>query len=187
VQLSILVDQLQELSIAEAGRLEYSLDEFDLAPVVARETERARDAAREGVQVDSDCAEGTIVSADGERVAQVIRNLLSNAVRHTDSGSIHVACGGATGGIQVVVADTGEGIPEEDLPYVFERFYRADAARARETGGAGIGLALARRVVEDHGGRMWLESERGEGTKAGFFLPSQAELGVARANRARRA
>jgi signal transduction histidine kinase len=185
VQLSILVDQLQELSVAEAGRLEYSVDEFDLAVVVAREVERARDAARDGVEVDSACGEGTMVSADGERVAQVVRNLLSNAVRHTDSGSIAVACAPAEGGVEIIVSDTGEGIPDEDLPYVFERFYRADAARARETGGAGIGLALARRIVEDHGGRMWLDSERGEGTRAGFFLPSEAEPGAARVRAAR--
>ncbi len=173
VQLSILVDQLQELSVAEAGRLQYSVDEFDLEAVVARETERARDVARDGVEVGADCREGTVVRADGERIAQVIRNLLSNAVRHTDSGSIVVGCTATADGVDVVVSDTGEGIPEADLPYVFERFYRADAARARETGGAGIGLALARRIVEDHGGRMWLESERGEGTTAGFFLPTE--------------
>jgi two-component system sensor histidine kinase BaeS len=173
VQLSRLVDQLQELSVAEAGRLEYSMSDVDLCKVTRKEVERAEKAAPAGVALRVECRRGTDVRADDQRLAQVVRNLVSNAVRHTDAGTIVATCSHKDEGVEVVVRDTGEGIPEEDLPHVFERFYRADSARARETGGAGIGLALAKRIVEDHGGRIWIESEPGIGTRAGFWLPER--------------
>ena len=77
----------------------------------------------------------------------------------------------ATSSVQVSVSDTGAGIPPEHLPHVFERFYRVDSSRARSTGGSGIGLAIARQLVEAHGGRIWVESERGIGSTFHFILP----------------
>jgi signal transduction histidine kinase len=102
-----------------------------------------------------------------------------NAVRHTEVGSITVTVTPAEGAAIVTVTDTGEGIPAADLPYIFERFYRADAARASGTGGSGLGLAIAKRIVEDHQGSVFATSVAGEGSTIGFRLPLAApQVGV---------
>ena len=113
------------------------------------------------------------VHVDDRRVLQVLGNLVSNAVRHTPAGGqvkLSARRDGTTQGV-IGVADTGEGIPAEDLPRVFERFYRADRSRSRRSGGTGLGLAIARQLVEAHGGRIWVESEMGMGSTFSFTLP----------------
>jgi len=174
--LSRLVDDLQELSLAEAGQLRYERTDLDLADLVDEELERARALAQPGVTLRREGAGGP-VCADPDRVGQVVRNLLSNALRHTEQGSVVVAVApNASGGARVEVRDTGVGIPAADLPYVFERFYRADTSRAGVTGGAGIGLAIAARIIEDHGGHMFADSDPGVMTVVGFEIPG-AETG----------
>ena len=112
------------------------------------------------------------VDADRERVHQVLYNLLDNAVRFTPSGgAVTVSAHRHDGSVEVQVADTGVGIPPEHLPRLFERFYRADPARSREDGGTGIGLAIARSVVEAHGGHIRAESRLGKGSVFTFDLP----------------
>lgn len=170
-QLSRLVDDLQELSAADAGSLTYRMERIVLAPVIDAEVVRARARAGERVKVTSACTTTLGVTADEGRVAQVLRNLLDNAMRHTDSGEIRVSCREEDGRAVIEVADTGEGIPDADLPYVFERFYRADTARARDTGGSGIGLAVSRRIVEDHGGTVFARNGERGGAVVGFTLP----------------
>jgi two-component system sensor histidine kinase BaeS len=170
-QLSRLVDDLQELSAADAGRLTYRMGRIDLARLIEAETTRARTRASERVRVIADCTNAFEVTGDDGRLAQVLRNLLDNALRHTDSGEVRVTCAAQDGRVVVEVADTGEGIPAPDLPYVFERFYRADAARARDTGGSGIGLAISRRIVEDHDGRVFARNREGGGAVVGFSIP----------------
>jgi signal transduction histidine kinase len=109
-------------------------------------------------------------------IGRVLRNLLDNALRHTpEGGEIKLTAGLEEGLVSVSVTDTGEGISAEDLPRVFERFYRGEASRSRDgfdSGGAGLGLAIARGFVEAHGGRIWAESRAGEGTRVSFSLPS---------------
>jgi two-component system sensor histidine kinase BaeS len=170
-QLSRLVNDLQELSAADAGRLSYRMDRTDLAEVARAETARASTRAAHDVRVECLCTGPVPVVGDEGRLAQVLRNLLDNALRHTDSGLIEVRCSASAGMAHVVVADTGEGIPATDLPYIFERFYRADTARARDTGGSGIGLALSRRIVEDHGGTVFARNADGGGAVVGFSMP----------------
>ena len=112
------------------------------------------------------------VFADRERVHQVLFNLLDNAVRFTPAGGrVTVSAFRHDGSVDVVVADTGPGISAEHLPRVFERFYRVDESRSRVDGGTGIGLAIARSVVEAHGGRIWADSEPGRGSTFTFELP----------------
>jgi histidine kinase len=112
------------------------------------------------------------VFADPERVHQVLFNLLDNAVRFTPAGGrITITASRHNGAVDVAVADTGPGIQAEHLPRVFDRFYRVDEARSRDDGGTGIGLAIARSVVEAHGGRIWAESEPGRGSTFTFELP----------------
>ena len=110
--------------------------------------------------------------ADAERVHQVLFNLLDNAVRFTPPGGrVTVRASTRNGSVDVAVADTGPGIASEHLPRVFERFYRVDPGRSRDEGGTGIGLAIARSVVEAHGGRIWAESQPGKGSVFTFELP----------------
>ncbi|MBA4370448.1 MAG: two-component sensor histidine kinase [Coriobacteriaceae bacterium] len=171
--LSHLVDDLQELSVAEAGRLAYDMRRLDVGALAAREGERARDLLPEGVALEVQTAPDLPrVVGDEMRLAQVLRNLLGNAARHTERGSITLACTREDGDVRVEVRDTGEGIPEADLPHIFERFYRADSARAAGTGGAGIGLAISRSIVRDHGGEVFALSVPGAGTTVGFRLPA---------------
>lgn len=170
--LTALVDDLQELALAEAGQLSYDRRDIDIADLARREAERARALAAAGVEVVADVrVPEALVNADERRISEVLRNLLANGVRHTVRGSITVDVA-VDGDFAVVrVIDTGEGIPAEDLENVFERFYRADAARASSTGGAGLGLAIARRIVEDHGGSVFAEQTPGGGATVGFTLP----------------
>ena len=173
--LSRLVDDLQELSAAEAGRMQYLRGRIDLAALVAREVERASLQVAAGVEVELSLPEGSVsVEADERRVAQVLRNLLGNAARHTTAGAISVSVRERGFEAVVEVSDSGEGIPEEDLPYIFERFYRADSSRSAASGGAGIGLAISRMIVVDHGGDVFVSSAPGKGTTIGFTLPLDA-------------
>jgi signal transduction histidine kinase len=117
--------------------------------------------------------------ADWRRITQVLSNLLTNALRHTPEGGCVTMSGqlcttadeGDEGMIVVTVADTGTGIPPEDLPYIFERFWRGERSRSRAGGGTGLGLAIARQLVEMHGGTVRVESTPGRGSRFQFTLP----------------
>ncbi|HSK46916.1 MAG TPA: HAMP domain-containing sensor histidine kinase [Coriobacteriia bacterium] len=171
--LSLLIDDLQELAVAEAGRLRYDMRQLDLSDVLSREAEHARPLLHTGVKLHVALGSAPVlVEGDERRLAQVVRNLLSNAARHTRDGSITLELEHLDGRATIRVSDTGEGISAEDLPHIFERFYRADASRASQTGGAGLGLAISRSIVRDHGGEVFAESEVGRGTVLGFSLPA---------------
>lgn len=171
LHLSALIDDLQELSVAESGRLRYTMRPVDLSALVAREAERHATATHEGVTLTWDASATAVVEGDDIRLSQVVRNLLGNAIRHTRCGTIIATVIIDAGSAVVTVTDTGEGIAHDDLPYVFERFYRADSARASHTGGSGLGLAIARRIVLDHGGTVLAQSVLGEGSSIGFRVP----------------
>jgi two-component system, OmpR family, sensor histidine kinase BaeS len=169
--LSRLVEDLQELAAAEAGQLRYEMHPMDLAVAACRAVEHAAARAHDGVALTCESIGESPVVADEGRIGQVMRNLLDNALRHTESGSVTVVTSQDAGRAIVEVLDTGGGIPDADLPYIFERFYRADAARARDTGGSGVGLAVSRRIVEDHGGQVFARNREGGGAVIGFTLP----------------
>ena len=174
--LSRLVDDLQELSVAEAGRLHYERVRFDMCSLISAERDRARRIAPSGVTVDAQCPDRAVwVEGDEFRIAQVVRNLLTNSVRHTAAGRIDVRVLPDADRVRVEVSDTGEGIAPEDLPFIWERFYRADVARASSTGGSGLGLAIARRIVADHGGTVFASSTEGAGSTIGFEVPATGE------------
>lgn len=173
--LSRIVDDLQELALAEAGRLTYEMGPLDLVALVAGETARAAALARPGVEVRTPPVDSVvIVTGDEGRLAQVMRNLLANAARHTAAGHIEVTVSAREGIAEVRVGDTGEGIAAEDLPHIFERFYRVDSVRSPGAAGAGLGLSISRRIVADHGGEMFAESIEGAGATIGFRLPVSA-------------
>jgi signal transduction histidine kinase len=172
--LSRLVADLQDLSLAEAGQLRLARQPVSLQDVVLHTEQMVQPALAQKrltlrVQVPADLP---AVKADPERVAQVLRNLLTNAITHTPSeGEITVAAERDGAMVSISVRDTGAGIAPEHLPYLFERFYRADASRARATGGTGLGLAIVKQLVEAHGGRVGVESRPGEGARFTFSLP----------------
>jgi signal transduction histidine kinase len=173
-RLGRLVDQLLDLSRLESGDVPLQREQVSLAPLVAQvlsEIEVAR--PDRGVALERRLA-GDLppVFADRERIHQVLFNLLDNAVRFTPHGGrVTVSAERHNGAVDVHVADTGPGIAAEHLPRLFERFYRVDPARSQKDGGTGIGLAIARSVVEAHGGRIWAESIPGAGSVFTFELP----------------
>jgi signal transduction histidine kinase len=173
-----LVDDLQELSLAEAGQLTLERQSVCVADIVSQVVTAAAPRAEAGqVDLRMDVPDDLpLIQVDVRRVGQVLRNLVDNALRHTPSGGeVVVGCSAVDSGVEVSVRDTGCGIDASDLPYVFERFYRADKSRSRDTGGVGLGLAIARQLVEAHGGRIEVESERGKGTRFFFVLPAEQE------------
>jgi len=112
------------------------------------------------------------VNIDSHRIKQVLLNLLENAIAHTESGgTITVTAKEQDDKICISVTDTGEGIPPEELPLVFERFYRVDKSRTRATGGSGLGLTIAKRLVEAHGGTIEATSQAGQGSTFTFTIP----------------
>jgi signal transduction histidine kinase len=172
--LSRLVDELQELSLAEAGELKLVYQAEDIANVVKQAvTSWQPQVAAKEISLSLDLPDNLpLVNIDRQRVNQVLHNLLENAVAHTHKGgTINVAAMTQGDWVEVCVSDTGEGIPAEDLPNIFERFYRVDRSRARATGGSGLGLTIAKRLVEAHGGQITVQSELGKGSSFSFTLP----------------
>jgi signal transduction histidine kinase len=169
-----LVEDLQELSLVEAGQLRLERRPMALIDVVDSAVEATcPQAVADELTLIVDVSESLpLADIDPQRIGQVLRNLLCNGMTHTPSGGeISISAYAEEGWIVVCVRDTGTGIAEEDLPHVFDRFYRADRSRSRATGGAGLGLAIVRQLVESHGGRVSVESEPGRGTAFTFTLP----------------
>ncbi len=175
--LSRLVDDLRELALADAGQLRLNSQPTVAASIIENTADNLSMAAEEegislSVQLPPDLPS---VQADPDRLAQVLRNLLVNALRHTPSGgSVVVRAAPVAGAVEIAVADTGEGIPPQDLPRIFDRFWRGDRARARDNrwpGSTGLGLSVARSLVEAQGGRIWAESTVGQGSTFHFTLP----------------
>jgi signal transduction histidine kinase len=134
---------------------------------------REDQATTKGISVSADLPKKlSPVNIDSRRISQVLFNLIDNAIAHTPrGGSITITARQLDNWVEISVEDTGEGIPAEDLSNVFERFYRVDKSRARATGGAGLGLAIAKSLVEAHGGRIEVRSEEGKGSRFSFTLP----------------
>jgi signal transduction histidine kinase len=178
VLLAQLVDDLQDLTLADAGQLSLHREPLRLADALVRAQQALLPQAEDkGVQLRVEPPASALPNAlaDDRRVGQILRNLISNAIRHTPpGGQVVLSAATSPDGVEVVVRDTGEGIAAEHLPHVFERFYRADSSRARATGGAGIGLAVVKQLVEAHHGRVTVQSTPGEGSTFRFALPAVA-------------
>ncbi|NYE57698.1 HAMP domain-containing sensor histidine kinase [Carboxydothermus ferrireducens] len=166
-RLSRLVEELRELSLAEAGELkilpvEVEVNQF-FSEVAAPFTSLAE---AKSISFETTLpAKGERYSFDPDRMKQVVYNLLTNAFQYTgEGGKVKLEVKLLDGKLLIEVTDTGPGIPPEDLPYIFERFYRGEKSRSRATGGSGLGLAIAKSLVEAHGGKIWVESTEGQGT-----------------------
>ena len=179
--LSRLVKDLRTLSQAEAGKLNLSPAPGDLVGLVSSVVRATEPEAMRKHVVLEFRSEPDLPKAmmDSDRVSQVLANLLSNALRYTSDGdSIEVAVarhsgnGNAGPGLLVSVADTGQGISEQDVPHIFDRYYQGAQPREKRAGGSGIGLAVVKELVEAHKGKVWLNSAPGEGSTFFFTLPT---------------
>lgn len=173
-RLERLTNDVQELSVAEAGHLSLNLKPLVLKPLLHHLIQTlSAQLDEEGPTLRLDYPNDTpLVLADAARTEQVLMNLLSNALRHTTSGTIMVRVEPSAKDVWIAVQDTGSGIAAEDLPHVFERFWRSQASRSQSTRGTGIGLAIARRLVELQGGQIVVESQLGVGSTFRFSLPT---------------
>lgn len=176
-----LVEDLRELSLAEAGQIELHLQPVAVGSLLEREAILfAEQAAAHQVQINLEVNEPIApLQGDPERLAQILRNLISNALRHTPPGGTITLrakympdASSQTGLIRIEVADTGAGIAAEDLPHIFERFYRADRGRARAAGGSGLGLAITAQLVHLHHGMIGAMSQPGQGTQIWMVFPA---------------
>jgi two-component system sensor histidine kinase ResE len=170
-----LVDDLHDLARAEAGKLDLEKQPILLRDIVKRAIESVRVKLEEkGIDLKVDSGEDALLDVDPDRVHQVFQNLIDNAVIHVEEGGhIRITTELEDGYVRVSVSDDGEGIPEKDLPHIFNRFYRVDSSRSRSSGGTGLGLTIAKELVEAHGGEIEVSSERGQGATFSFTLPLQ--------------
>jgi signal transduction histidine kinase len=175
-RLNRLVDDLQELSRVESGAYELDLRPTQIAPLLETLVKRFRQQfGAKRVELDLDLPAGLPpILADEHRILQVLSNLTANALQYTPAGgTVSISAARTNGTIRITVRDTGAGIAPEHLTHLFDRFYRVDKSRSRAAGGgSGIGLTIAKYLVEAHGGKIWVESEgAGEGSAFSFTLP----------------
>jgi signal transduction histidine kinase len=175
--LARLIEDLRTLSLAETGQLRFQPRAIDLKEMLQQvidgfQAQLASKNISAVLEAPDDLSQAWV---DPDRTAQVMRNLLSNAFRYTpEGGNITVRLTPGSDGITVLVTDTGAGIAPEDLPYIFDRFYRVDRSRTRSTGGSGLGLAIVKQLVEGQGGHVWADSVIGKGSTFAFRVPDSA-------------
>ncbi|OJF18173.1 MAG: hypothetical protein A6D91_09580 [Bacillaceae bacterium G1] len=173
-----LVNELLDMARIQSGQLKLQIQEVDLVGLcthVLNKFEKMAEESRIGLSLKQETPV-PLVAADSDRMEQVLTNLVDNALKHTpDGGSITVRLRKLTDEVLLEVEDTGVGIPTEDLPFVFERFYKTDKARTRGKTGTGLGLAIVKNIVEAHGGMITAKSQVGKGTTFSIVLPLEPE------------
>ena len=181
LRLSRLIDDILDLAKLESGSMSISFDLLDIRELVFRvQNVFGPQAAQKGIELRSEVispkeGEEILVFGDSDRLQQVLTNFLDNALRHTEfGGKITISVEASDARVIVKVADTGSGIDPEALPYVWERFYKADKSREKSKKGTGLGLAISRGIIENHGGEVFATSKPGEGATFGFVI-SRAE------------
>jgi signal transduction histidine kinase len=172
-----LINAVLDLSKIEAGQLTLSISDYSMMEVVHTAVASVESLAAEkqltlSIELSPELPPG---KGDERRLAQVLLNLLGNAIKFTDAGEIRVRVTASDGAFLVAVSDTGSGISEVDQAKIFEEFQQADSSSTKEKGGTGLGLSIAKRIVEMHGGRIWVESSPGHGSTFWFTLPMRIE------------
>ncbi|WP_241773250.1 ATP-binding protein [Bacillus sp. LL01] len=170
-----LVNDLLDLARMEAGHISLNYEDANVTAFVEKITRKFQGLAKEKAIILQSHVEGEgFIEMDVDRMEQVMTNLVDNAIRHTaDEGSITINVKMMNKGVKIDVKDSGHGIPEEDLPFVFERFYKADKARTRGRAGTGLGLAIVKNIVDAHQGTISVHSKENEGTTFSIFIPQK--------------
>ena len=174
--LSALIDDLFQMAQLNAGGFQLELEDSSLTDLVSDTLESFTELATRQNLTLSGSVDPNLdpVRMDTRRIGRVLNNLIGNAIRHTPAhGEVKVTAWRTNSGVEVSVEDTGEGIRADDLPHIFDGFYRGEKSRSRATGGAGLGLAISRGIVQAHGGEIKVESEVGKGSRFTFHLPNQ--------------
>jgi two-component system phosphate regulon sensor histidine kinase PhoR len=169
-----LIEDLLTISRLESGQAALNPQEVGLHALVARVLDDVQGQVGDRqVTLKNEIQPGTKVWADSDRLQQVFANLIENAIKYgRTGGKIRIGQQESKNGkVEIFVEDDGPGIPVESQARIFERFYRLDRARSRETGGTGLGLAIVKHIVQAHGGEVWVQSTPGEGSKFIFSLP----------------
>ena len=174
--MSVLVDELTFFTKIDSNTVPYNfmiLDASDYFTDCIEELGLDMEVKNLKLDFVNGIEKGTKVSADPEQLKRVINNIIGNSVKYMDKpeGEIVVRLCDVDGNIRIELSDNGPGIAKKDLPYIFDRFYRADASRNSKKGGTGLGLAIAQKIIEEHGGKIWAKSEEGVGTSICFTLP----------------
>jgi signal transduction histidine kinase len=172
-----LINDVLDLSKIEAGQLTLSLNEYSMAEVVQTAFTSVEALAAEkkldlNVEISKDLVIGR---GDEQRLAQVILNLLGNAIKFTDEGEVKVEATVSDESFVISVSDTGPGLAEADQQKIFEEFYQVDGSSTRKKGGTGLGLSISKKIIEMHGGRIWVESAPGKGSTFRFSVPVRVD------------
>ncbi|MHB0999417.1 MAG: two-component system histidine kinase PnpS [Armatimonadota bacterium] len=172
-RLTALSDDLLDLAKIEAERRTIGTETFPLSEIVSQAISQLQPGAtHKDIELYSDIADDICVDADRDAVCQILTNLVDNAIKYTlQGGKVHLSASNEKNHVAINVTDTGVGIPAADLPRIFERFYRVDRARSRESGGTGLGLSIVKHLVEAHGGKVNVSSIPGTGSTFTFTLP----------------
>lgn len=173
-----LVNELLDLARMEAGHIQLSVEEIDVQPYIQKIIRKFQVLAKEkDIELTVNLSNQVdLAILDADRIEQVLTNLIDNAIRHTpQEGKVELTVKLDLRGLYFEVSDSGSGIPEEDLPFVFERFYKADKARTRGRSGTGLGLAIAKNIIDAHKGHISVQSKLGQGTTFSFFIPQKTE------------
>ena len=172
-RMTAIIEDLLTLSKLESHQMPMSFEPLDIRNIISGVIQGFEKQVKDkGIEIIMDVGDTTPkVMGDKGRIEQVIVNLIDNAIKYTNSGTVKVWAGKRDNMLQVDVEDTGIGIPEKDIPRIFERFYRVDKGRSRELGGTGLGLAIVKHIIQGHNGKIWVESQLGKGTTFRFTLP----------------
>jgi len=173
-RMTALIEDLLTLSKLESHQMPMSFEPLDIRNIISGVIQGFEKQVKDkGIEIVMDIADGEIpkVTGDKGRLEQVVVNLVDNAIKYTNDGAVKVVAKKLDNILRVDVEDTGIGIPEKDIPRIFERFYRVDKGRSRELGGTGLGLAIVKHIIQGHNGKIWVESQLGKGTTFSFTLP----------------
>ncbi len=173
-RMTALIEDLLTLSKLESHQMPMTFEPLDIRSVISGVIQGFEKQVKDkGIEIVMDIADGEIpkVMGDKGRLEQVVVNLVDNAIKYTNDGAVKVVAKKLDNILRVDVEDTGIGIPEKDIPRIFERFYRVDKGRSRELGGTGLGLAIVKHIIQGHNGKIWVESQLGKGTTFSFTLP----------------
>jgi len=172
-RMTALIEDLLTLSMLESHQMPMSFEPLDIKGLINSIIQGFEKQAKDkGIKLITDIGkEIPKIPADKDRLEQVIVNLVDNAIKYTNNGTVKIFVRKSDNMLQIDVEDTGIGIPEKDIPRIFERFYRVDKGRSRELGGTGLGLAIVKHIIQGHNGKIWVKSELGKGSVFSFSLP----------------